>query len=56
MRMESPASEYATLIEKIFSDQQGYRDLVVSSRLEYENRLNWKHWADKTFEVINGIE
>lgn len=51
--VNAPASEYVTLIMQIFSDQNGYQDLVLSSRLEYENRLNWTHWADKTFEVIS---
>jgi glycosyltransferase involved in cell wall biosynthesis len=51
--VDAPASEYVTLIAQILSDQKAYQDLVVSSRLEYENRLNWTHWADKTFEVIS---
>ncbi|MFM1843605.1 MAG: hypothetical protein RLZZ490_2348 [Cyanobacteriota bacterium] len=55
LSVDAPAAEYVTLIQQIFSYPKGYQDLVISSRLEYENRLNWTHWADKTFEVMNNL-
>ena len=43
---EAPGSAYAERIAEIFGDKQRYHDLVRSSRLRFEEQLNWDKWAE----------
>lgn len=45
-------SEYATLVADVFRNFNTYKDLVLSSRAEYDQRLNWSHWAKCLHGVI----
>ena len=42
---------YAETIKEVFVNEEKYNALVVSSRNNYEARLNWDSWA----EVVNGL-
>ena len=42
---EAPGQAYAEAIRDVIADPAQYRALVVSSRDEYEQRLNWDSWA-----------
>ncbi len=37
---------YATLIAELFADKEKYKQLVYSSRIRFEEQLNWNKWAD----------
>lgn len=50
--LSASGSEYATLIAEIFGDQRRYKRLVLSSRAEYDTRLNWDTWAEKLHAVF----
>jgi glycosyltransferase involved in cell wall biosynthesis len=45
-------NDYANLIAKIFSARALYNQLVLSSRAEYETRLNWNKWAESMEQVF----
>lgn len=47
--------EYAKLIAEIFVDRSRYERLVLSSRAEYDTRLNWNTWAEKLHEVFLSV-
>lgn len=49
---DAPASEYAALILVLIDDPDRYRALCVSSRNEYESRLNWDNWAKQMMDVF----
>lgn len=44
---------YAEKIMQVFNDKTVYRNLCVSARDEYEQRLNWKSWAEAFHRIIN---
>lgn len=44
--LEASGDKYATLIAEIWNDEKRYCELSQSSRMEFENRLNWKVWAE----------
>jgi len=48
-------SEYADLIEKVWSDAEGYVKLRCSSRRQYEQVLNWRQWAGQSAELIRSV-
>lgn len=50
--MDANAEDYADVIETLFVDESRYRSLQVSSRMAYENRLNWDRWGQKAAELI----
>lgn len=43
--LDARGKEYAEVIAKIYSDDQLYAELVLSSRAVFENRLNWDAWG-----------
>lgn len=49
-------NDYAQLIAEIWNDEQRYCNLSLTSRNEFETRLNWKTWAhtisDKCKEIL----
>ena len=53
--LSASGEDFASLIEKIFIDQINYQNLVSSSRIEYEQRLNWQSWGTKMFQVISNL-
>lgn len=42
---------YALLISELFKDQERYEQLVQSSRMRYEELLNWDSWAESFQEA-----
>jgi glycosyltransferase involved in cell wall biosynthesis len=48
---EAVGADYAKLINEIFSDKERYHNLIRSSRLRYEQALNWEQWA-KGFQEL----
>lgn len=48
----SIAQDYANKIESIFSNKEEYFKLRLSSRREYETRLNWNVWSKKVNKVL----
>ncbi len=44
--------QIADHIEKVWSDQEAYRQLAISSREEYELRLNWPASIEKLMSLI----
>jgi glycosyltransferase involved in cell wall biosynthesis len=49
--LEAGGEEFASLILKVFNDKKKYHDLILSSRMRYEECLNWDKWADH-FQII----
>ena len=50
--LAASAEEYANVIAEVFSDKKSYQNLVISSRKEYDTRLNWDCWAESVHTVI----
>jgi glycosyltransferase involved in cell wall biosynthesis len=50
--LSAGGSEYAELIAKAYRDDQGYAELVKSSRAAYEDRLNWDAWGMTVTQLI----
>jgi glycosyltransferase involved in cell wall biosynthesis len=51
----SPAStgvDYATRIAEIWADRAQYARLEESSRKEFDERLNWTHWAQEVSKLF----
>lgn len=44
---------YALLISELFKDQERYEQLVQTSRMRYEERLNWDSWAESFQEAAS---
>lgn len=53
--MEATGEQYAELIYKIFQDDSTYYRLRNSSRVAFEERLNWHAWGIKMRKIINEI-
>jgi len=47
--------DYAQKAVDIFNDSKHYHSLRESSRLEYENHLNWKKWSKEMHDVIEQV-
>lgn len=52
MAPDANAVDYANKIKSIFHDKELYRKLRISSRHEYETRLNWDIWICKVNEIL----
>jgi glycosyltransferase involved in cell wall biosynthesis len=50
--LAAAGDDYANIIVENFSDSTHYKNLVRSSREEYDARLNWNKWADSLHQVI----
>jgi glycosyltransferase involved in cell wall biosynthesis len=50
--VSAPAEAYAECIQQAFADEGRYAALVRSAREEYDQRLNWKSWAQGVRNVI----
>lgn len=53
---EAKASDYADAIEAMWRDRNRYEALRRSSRAEYENRLNWKTWAQELVRLVHKLD
>ena len=45
------ADKYADKIQELYTNDEGYQKLCISSRKKYEEDLNWDSWG-KTFKTI----
>lgn len=50
---EAGGAEYAELIARVYRDERLYADLVQSSRVAYEERLNWDAWGKTVTTLIH---
>ena len=55
MPYEARGDAYAAKIMEIVAEPARYRDLVVSSRDEYERSLNWDAWGISMREVMERV-
>lgn len=53
---DATAQDYAELIESVFKNKTKYNDLRLSSRKEYEDRLNWNVWSKKMNTLLKKFE
>jgi len=53
---EAGAAEYAARIGELMRNRERYRSLCVSSRDEYEQRLNWDAWATRMVEIFSAAK
>jgi glycosyltransferase involved in cell wall biosynthesis len=49
--LSAAAGEYAAKIQELFTDNEAYRQLCISSRKKYEADLNWDSWG-RSFNAI----
>jgi glycosyltransferase involved in cell wall biosynthesis len=49
---DAPGSVYAEKIKVVYADEKKYNALVISSRNNYEQRLNWDSWAEHAKEEL----
>jgi glycosyltransferase involved in cell wall biosynthesis len=47
--------DYANLLVKLLSDRLRYQQLAVSSRSEYDQRLNWNQWAESIEDLLRSL-
>jgi len=52
---QSPGKIYADKVISIIADPKRYRDLVVSSRNEFESSLNWDSWGKSIRSVMESV-
>ena len=55
MSPEATADDYAAKIRSTFQDKELYRRLRVSSRREYETRLNWNVWGTRVTDILTDL-
>jgi glycosyltransferase involved in cell wall biosynthesis len=53
---EASADEYSTAMLELLRNPARYRALQVSSRDEYEKRLNWDTWASRMMEIFASLQ
>jgi glycosyltransferase involved in cell wall biosynthesis len=49
------AYDYATIIKTIFEDKDRYLKLRETSRKEFDERLNWNVWLEKTDKILQDV-
>ena len=52
---DAPAADYVGTIIDLFTHQERYEALRISSRKEYETRLNWNEWERRMDKIISGL-
>lgn len=52
---KATSSDYAKKIFQLWKDPQKYQQLRISSRKEFENRLNWKVWGEKVSHLLEKL-
>ncbi len=53
--LEQNGSAYANKIINIINNENQYSTLCSTSRNEYETRINWEVWSQKTQKLINSL-
>ena len=53
--LEAGAGDYAKKITAIFSDDTVYQQLCITSRIKYEEELNWDSWGKAFFSIAEKI-
>jgi len=48
-------AEYAALIAEVYRDEQRYAELVRSSRVVFETRLNWDAWGITVNKLMRAL-
>ncbi len=49
------AEEYADVIERIWKNTDEYKQLVLQTRQQFDEKYNWDAWGRKAGELIRGI-
>lgn len=52
---DAPAADYVGMIIDLFTHQERYEALRISSRKEYETRLNWNEWERRMDKIISEL-
>jgi len=52
---EASAEEFSAQIIEFLNNPGRYRSLQISSRNEYETRLNWDVWASRMIEIFTSV-
>lgn len=52
---DAPASDYVGTIIDLFTHKERYEALRISSRKEYETRLNWNEWDKRMGRIITEL-
>jgi glycosyltransferase involved in cell wall biosynthesis len=52
---DATAEDYAEKIKSVFADKENYLKLRMSSRQEFETRLNWEVWSEKVNKILEEI-
>lgn len=55
MAYDAPPKAYAQKIAEIWSSPDRYRELVASSRREYDTRLNWDVWGQRVAGLVQDL-
>lgn len=50
---EARGNEYADIISDIYSDKEKYSAMILSSRMKFEEKLNWEKWAERFKELYS---
>ena len=53
---DATPADFADAVEGLWTDRKRYRALRMSSRLEYEERLNWETWAKAIASRIEALD
>lgn len=53
--IDAPASAYAELIRSIWSDRPRYDQLRQTSKIRFDESLNWGSWLDAVTPIIQGV-
>lgn len=52
---EHGSSAYAELILTLYRDSESYHALRISTRQEYDRRLNWNSWGASVYRVLRDV-
>jgi glycosyltransferase involved in cell wall biosynthesis len=55
LEQASGPEKYASAILAAFEDPTAYRELALSSRQEYDRRLNWKTAGEQMVRLLEGV-
>ncbi|MHA4843892.1 glycosyltransferase family 4 protein [Flavitalea antarctica] len=49
--VSAQGNDYASLISEIFFDKKRYHELIRTSRLQFDQQLNWDKWAERFLQA-----
>lgn len=52
---DADAADFAAVVESLWNNVERYEKLRASSRLEYENRLNWEVWVHEVRKIVERL-